>query len=57
MPDTVKELIVALLDMPMNALVEADHPESIGVSRISAVSRVPNVAFGQQYVRLEIADA
>ena len=54
---TVRALIIALLDMPLDAEIEVDHPEVPGVNSIVRVSQVPNVFYGQQYVRLETVDA
>ena len=55
--DTVKALIVALLEMPMDAIVEVRHPEVPHAASIASVSVMPNVGYGQQYVNLELSDA
>ena len=45
---TVRELIVALLDQPMNAVVEVDSGDRLCV--VSSVTRQAGVGYGLQYV-------
>ena len=52
--NTVKALIVALLEMPLDAIVEVRHPEIAHASSVASVSVMPNVGYGQQYVNLEL---
>jgi hypothetical protein len=54
---TVRALIIALLDMPMDAIVEVHDPELGEPCSIAKVSEQPGTGYGQQYVTLELGDA
>ncbi len=51
---TVRALIVALLEMPLDAEVEVDHPEDDGLCQIISVSEQPGTGFGQQFITLKV---
>jgi len=52
---TVRALIVALLDMPMDAIVEVDPDlPGEGLGSVASVSEQPGTGFGQQYVTLKV---
>ena len=55
--NTVKALIVALLEMPLDAEVEVSQPDVYKTRSIVSVSEPPGIGCGQRYVTLELNDA
>jgi hypothetical protein len=54
---TVRALIVALLEMPMDAVVEVDAGNSGPMLEVASVSEQPGTGFGQQFITLKVRDA
>ena len=54
---TVRALIIALLDMPMDAEIEVSQPDIYKTRSIVSVSEEPSTGYGQRYVTLELDGA
>jgi len=54
---TVKALIIALLDMPLDAVVEIQQPDIHKTRSIINVSEQPGTGYGMEFVTLELDGA
>jgi bisphosphoglycerate-dependent phosphoglycerate mutase len=54
---TIRALIVALLEMPMDAVVEVDVGNSGPLLGVASVEKQPGTGFGQQFITLKVRDA